>query len=123
MDNADVYELDIDLINTIAKRYGLQSCAAFSKMSHNSNNEVFITDSDFVIKVFISATSVAAPAKEAALYKIMPATVPVPQCVGFDESLEIIPFPYLVLRKVPGETLSGCGISFRHLTGGLFASS
>lgn len=107
------YTISNDAIKKILAKYNLGNFNSFAPIKTGLINPVFLINNTYVLRIDKSdhLKNVAGHdtrfEREAFLYNLLlKKSIPVPQCLGFDWSGEIIPEKYILISYVPGIPLS-----------------
>jgi len=98
-------------LDAIAARHGL-GAGTFAQLAHaGSGNTVYFLGDDYVLRVPLNDPVRAAGAytEAIAVPAARAAGVRTPAIVAFDDSRDLLPVPYAVYERVPGEPLSALG--------------
>ncbi len=103
-----IFELDTITVQAIANRWNLGSVFAVKRFEKGMINDTFLVNDAYVVKVNTAHPDWPKLEKEGVIYQACSSgIIPVPVFVAYDDSLSVIPFPYLVYRAIPGESLDG----------------
>ncbi|MDP3989136.1 MAG: aminoglycoside phosphotransferase family protein [bacterium] len=98
--------LDADAIIAICAKYDLEVPVYHSRAEEGMVNDVFFIG-DHVLKVNTGHPDQPKLLNEARAYELLRAHgVPSPEVVAVDDTLEILPHPYLIMERLTGTSLS-----------------
>lgn len=89
----------------IAKYHNLGSVQAMLKVTHNSTNEVFIVNDDYVIKIFSSPDGNRLVVKDSVFCTALHGNLPTPAVIGQGAATGLMASPYLIFTRLPGISL------------------
>jgi len=98
------------LVHQVFPDADIVSSHLFSGEHSNRNYELRLTNlmTDTVLKVYSQASSQQSAQKETRLLQMLPSEtgVPVPRVLHFDDTCDLIPYPWALITRLPGQPLS-----------------
>jgi aminoglycoside phosphotransferase (APT) family kinase protein len=94
-------------IAAIWKAHGLGRVERISPTASGSRNESYIVNHEFFIRFNTLDPAIPKFRNERVAYEILgSSTLPVPSLIAFDESRSIVPVDYIILTRLPGESIT-----------------
>lgn len=107
------YKISNETIEKILNKHNLGNLKSIIPIKAGLINPAFLINDRHVLRIDKSNNLKNLPGhdtrfeREAFLYKLLPHKgIPIPMCLGFDDSGEIIPEKYIIISYIKGESLS-----------------
>jgi len=104
-DRDGVPDLTLAQIARVFEQHGLGPVRHVTPIGGGQINRTLLVNGDRVLRVRPPEKSGGAFRTEACLYERLRGRAPVPEVIALDTSREVVPFDWILLRRLPGESL------------------
>ncbi len=100
--------LDNTEIQKLTNSLGLEDVVELQEITSGSINPVFLINNKFILRIDLRLSGNNDKfVKEFFLFETLPKfSIPVPKVIAFDDSCNVIKYPYIMMHKIPGDNLS-----------------
>jgi aminoglycoside phosphotransferase (APT) family kinase protein len=105
----DNFAISEEAVKKILQKYNLGQFSALGEIKTGLINPVFVVNGEYVLRINTKEDSESKQKfkKEAFLYDLLSKSdIPVPECIAYDDSGEVIKDDYLLISYIEGETLT-----------------
>lgn len=100
------FELEVGTAQKIFDKSDLGPVLEIKRFEQGMINDVFSVNGRYVLKVNTAHPDLSKLEKESSIYEALPAyNIPTPAVVTLDETKEIVGYPFLLMRQIPGQSL------------------